>query len=63
MLMLKNGRNSYTGNSRYIDIKYFFVKYRIDKGYLIVENFPSSIVFADYFTKKIKETYSRSLEM
>ena len=30
MLMLKNGRNSCTGNSKYVNIGCFFVKNRID---------------------------------
>ena len=54
MLMLKNGRNSCTGNSRHIDIRYFFVKDRIDKGELRVEYCPSSIMLADFFTKPLQ---------
>ena len=30
--MQRNGRNSCTGNSRHVNIRYFFVKDRIDKG-------------------------------
>ena len=37
LLMLKNGRNSCTGNSRHINIRYFFVKDRIDKKEVRVE--------------------------
>ena len=54
MLMLKNGRNSCTGNSRHIAIRYFFVKDRIDKGELRVEYCPSSIMLADFFTKPLQ---------
>ena len=54
MLMLKNGRNSCTGNSRHINIRYFFVKDRIDKGELRVEYCPSSIMLADFFTKPLQ---------
>ena len=54
ILMLKNGRNSCTGNSRHIDIRYFFVKDRIDKGELKVEYCPSSIMLADFFTKPLQ---------
>ena len=32
MKLEKNGRKLCTGNSRHIDIKYFFVKDRVDKG-------------------------------
>ena len=54
MLMLKNGRNSCTGNSRHINSRYFFVKDRIDKGELRVEYCPSSIMLADFFTKPLQ---------
>ena len=52
--MLKNGRNSCTENSRHINIRYFFVKDRIDKGELRVEYYPSSIMLADFFTKPLQ---------
>ena len=32
MKMEKNGRNSCTGNSRHVNIRYFWVKDRIEKG-------------------------------
>ena len=54
ILMLKNGRNSCTGNSRHINIRYFFVKDRIDKKELRVEYCPSLIMLADYFTKPLQ---------
>ena len=54
MLMLKNGRNSCTGNSRHINIRYFFVKDRINKGELRIEHCPSTIMLADFFTKPLQ---------
>ena len=52
--MLKNGRNSCTGNSRHINIRYFFVKDRIDKKEIRVEYCPSLIMLADFFTKQLQ---------
>ena len=49
-----NGRNSCTGNSRYIDIRYFFVKDQIDKGYLTVKYCPTEQMLADFFTKPLQ---------
>ena len=46
-----NGRNSCTGNSRHIHIRYFFVKDRIDKKEMRVEYCPTEHMLADYFTK------------
>ena len=52
--MLKNGRNSCTGNSRHIHIRHFFVKDRIDKKEIRVEYCPTSIMLADFFTKPLQ---------
>ena len=32
ILMEKNGRNSCTGNSKHIDVRYFWIKDRVDQG-------------------------------
>ena len=54
MLMEKNGRNSCTGNSRHVNIRYFFVKDRIDKKELKVEYCPTHLMLADYFSKPLR---------
>ena len=48
-----NGRNSCTGNSRHINIQYFFVKDWIDKGYLTIKYCPTEQMLADFFTKPL----------
>ena len=53
MLMQKNGRNSCTENSRHINVRYFFVKDRIDKKEMRVEYLPTNLMVADYFTKPL----------
>ena len=52
--MLKNGRNSCTGNSRHIHIRYFCVKDRVDIGEVKVEYCPTLQMVADYFTKPLQ---------
>ena len=54
MLLEKNGRNSCTGNSRHINIRYFFIKDRIDKKEVKVEYCPTHLMLADYFTKALR---------
>ena len=49
----KNGRNSCTGNSRHIDIRYFFIKDRVDKKELRIVYCPTEHMLADYFTKPL----------
>ena len=52
--MEKNGRNSCTGKSRHIDIRYFFTKDRVDKGEIEIKYAPSHLMVADYFTKPLQ---------
>ena len=50
----KNGRNSCTGNSRHISVRYFFIKDRVDKGEVNIEYCNSLHMLADYFTKPLQ---------
>ena len=52
--MEKNGRNSCTGNSRHIDIRFFYVKDRVEKGEMNIEYCPTGMMLADYFTKPLQ---------
>ena len=52
--MERNGRNSCTGNSRHIHIRYFFVKDRLDKGEVEVLYCPTEQTLADFFTKPLQ---------
>lgn len=54
ILMEKNGFSSCTGNSRHIDIRYFFVTDRIAKGDFSVSHCPTLLMIADFFTKPLQ---------
>ena len=49
--MERNGRNSCTGNSNHIHIRYLFVKDGIDKREMRVQYYPTHLLLADFFTK------------
>ena len=49
--MEKNNRNSCTGNLRHINVRYFWVKSKIDQGELKVQYLPTHVMVADFFTK------------
>ena len=59
--MKKNGRNSCTGNSRHIHIRYFFVKDGIDKGEVRVEYCTTHLMLSDFFTKPLMGELFRKL--
>ena len=61
ILMEINGRNSCTGNSRHINIRYFWMKDRIDNKEVRVEYLPTHIMLADYFTKPLQGSQFRLL--
>ena len=49
----RNGRNSCTGNSRHIDVRYFWVKDVVDRKEIKIEYCPTKQMLADYFTKPL----------
>ena len=53
-LLEKNGCMSSTQLSRHINIRYFFLKDRIDKGELNVEHCPTERMVADFFSKPLQ---------
>ena len=48
-----NGRTSCTGNSRHIDVRYFFVADRVKKKEVQIKYCPTQLMIADYFTKPL----------
>jgi hypothetical protein len=50
----KNGRKSCGPNSRHIDIRYFFIKDRIDIEGIDVQYCPTEQMLADFFTKPLQ---------
>jgi len=54
--METNGRNSCTGNSRHVDIRYFFVKDRVDRKEVEISYCPMESMLVDFFTKPLQGT-------
>ena len=54
ILLARNGRNSCTGNSRHVAVRYFFIKDRVDKGEVRVEYLPTGLMLADFYTKPLQ---------
>ena len=50
----ENGRRSSGKRTRHINIRYFFVKDRIEKKELFVNYCPTEDMIADYFTKPLQ---------
>jgi hypothetical protein len=53
MKMEKNGRCSAGQRSRHINIRYFFIKDRIESGDINLIHCPTGIMIADFFTKPL----------
>ena len=49
-----NGRNSCTGNSRHVDIRYFFVHDRVKSGSIKVVYCPTEKMLANFFIKPLQ---------
>ena len=52
--MSTNGRTSCTGNSRHINVRYFFVVDRVKKKEVKIKYCPTEMMIADYFTKPLQ---------
>jgi hypothetical protein len=55
----RNGRKSCGPNSRHIDIRYFFIKDRIDLENIDVQYCPTEQMLADFFTKPLQGSLFR----
>ena len=55
----KNGRKSCGPNLRHIDIRYFFIKDRIDLEHIDVQHCPTEQMLADFFTKPLERSLFR----
>jgi hypothetical protein len=54
MIWMKNGRQSLGKRAKHINVRYFFVKDRIEKGEIKVEHCPTDDMMADFFTKPLQ---------
>ena len=52
--MEKNGRNSCTGNSRHINIRFCFVKDRVENKKVVIKYCPTEFMLADFYTKALQ---------
>ena len=53
ILLENNGRTSSTKQTKHIDIRYFYVKEKVDSKDVIVEYCPTEHMRADFFTKPL----------
>jgi hypothetical protein len=54
MIWMKNGRQSLGKRAKHINVRYFFVKDRIDKGEIKIQHCPTDDMIADFFTKPLQ---------
>ena len=54
MKMSTNGRTSCTGNSRHINVRYFFVVDKVKQKEIEIKYCPTELMIADYFTKPLQ---------
>jgi len=54
LVIEKNGKESSSKRTRHINIRYFFIKDWIDKGYLTMEYCPTNDTIGDYPSKALQ---------
>ena len=61
MKLEKNGRQSSSQRTRHVNIRYFFIKDKIDQGEITLEYCPTDRMIADFFTKPLQGSSFRRL--
>ena len=54
ILLERNGRKSSGKNTKHVNIRYFFIKDRVDSGEVNIDHCPTALMIADYFTKPVQ---------
>ena len=54
MLLAKHGKTSSSRRTRHLDVRYFFIKDKLDKKEAVMIHKPSTEIVADYFTKPLQ---------
>jgi hypothetical protein len=62
MKVERYGRSSCRQKSRHIDIRYFFIKDRVDSGKIDILYCPTKMMVADFFTKPLQGALFRKLK-
>ena len=61
ILLSKNGKSSSTKQTKHINIQYFFVTDRINKGVFSMEWCPTGSMIVDYMTKPLQGSLVRKM--
>ena len=61
MLLEKNGNKSSTKNIKHINVSYYFIKYRLENGDVVIEHCPTKEMLGDHFTKPLQGALFRKL--
>ena len=61
MKLEKNGRASSSRKTNHINIRYFFIKDRIDTGEVAIKNCPTKVMWADVLMKPLQGAYFRKM--
>ena len=54
MLLVKNGKKYSTKNTKYINVRYYFIKDRVETGDVVIEYFPTEKMLGEHFTKPLQ---------
>jgi hypothetical protein len=54
ILLEKNGKSSSSKKTKHMNIRYFFIKDRVESGDVKIEHCPTGEMLADYFTKPLQ---------
>ena len=54
ILLENNSKKSITKNKKHNNVRYYFIKYRVESGEVIIEHCPRTKILGDHFTKPLQ---------
>ena len=54
MLLGNNGKKSSTKYAKYINVRYYFIKDRVETGDVVIKHFPTEKMLGEHFTKPLQ---------
>ena len=54
MLFENNGKKFSTKNTKHINMRYYFIKDRVETGDLVIKSFPTEVMLGDHFTNPLQ---------
>ena len=62
VLLENNGKKSSTKNTKHMNVRYYFIKYQVETGDVVIEHFLTEEMLGDHFKKPLQGALFRNFK-